>query len=182
MVMRNPDPEISPDLETLYSVLKTIQQQIEFTRIYEDLGSQQPVWINLDSIIPHSSVPASVTLVSEIADLSVFADPLIDKVFFNLLDNSLRHGQQVTLIRISSRESDGTLTVVWEDNGCGIPDEDKENIFRRGFGKNTGLGMFLAREILSLTDMVIKETGVQGKGARFEITVPKGGWRVKENT
>jgi signal transduction histidine kinase len=55
----------------------------------------------------------------------------------------------------------------------------KEKIFERGFGKNTGLGLFLAREILVITGITITENGTPGKGARFEITVPKGMWRRK---
>jgi signal transduction histidine kinase len=106
----------------------------------------------------------------------VFADPLIVRVFFNLLDNSLRHGERVTEIHVSSHLSKEDLVVVWEDNGVGIPDEDKERIFERGFGKNTGLGMFLVREILSLTGITIAETGDPGYGVRFEMVVPKGMW------
>ena len=52
-----------------------------------------------------------------------------------------------------------------------------ERIFERGYGKNTGLGVFLSREILSITGITITENGVPGKGARFEITVPKGMYR-----
>ena len=51
---------------------------------------------------------------------------------------------------------------------------EKEKIFDRGFGKNTGLGLTLSREILGITGITIKETGEHGIGARFEITVPKG--------
>jgi signal transduction histidine kinase len=47
----------------------------------------------------------------------------------------------------------------------------------RGFGKNTGLGLFFSREILSITGISITETGVYGVGARFEIRVPGGIWR-----
>jgi signal transduction histidine kinase len=49
-----------------------------------------------------------------------------------------------------------------------------ERIFEQGFGKNTGLGLFLSREILAITGITITENGVPGKGARFEITVPRG--------
>jgi signal transduction histidine kinase len=110
--------------------------------------------------------------------ISVFADPMMEKVLFNLLDNSVRHGGRVTGISVTSRESGGDLILIWEDNGIGIPDEHKERIFERKFGKNTGLGMFLIREILSLTGITIRETGVPGKGARFEILVPKGAFKT----
>jgi len=83
----------------------------------------------------------------------------------------------VTEIRVSSRNEGDDLIVVWEDNGIGIAADEKERIFERGFGKNTGLGMFLVREILSLTGITIKETGEPGTGARFEIIVPKGAYR-----
>jgi len=42
-----------------------------------------------------------------------------------------------------------------------------------GFGKNTGFGLFLSREILALNGITIRETGVFGRGARFEIAVPE---------
>ena len=70
------------------------------------------------------------------------------------------------------------MIINFEDNGVGIPTDEKEQIFERGYGKNTGLGLFLASEILSITGMTIRETGEPGKGARFEIAVPKDGYRV----
>ena len=74
---------------------------------------------------------------------------------------------------------DGDCIIVCEDDGNGIAVGEKEKIFERGFGKNTGLGLALSREILSITGITIKETGEPGKGARFEMTVPKGAWRMK---
>jgi signal transduction histidine kinase len=82
----------------------------------------------------------------------------------------------------SSHPSGEDLIVVWEDNGIGRAENEKERIFERGSGKNTGLGLFLVREILSLTGILIKETGVPEKGARFEITVPNGKYRFKETS
>jgi signal transduction histidine kinase len=41
------------------------------------------------------------------------------------------------------------------------------------------MGLFLACEILDITGITIRETGDPGKGARFEIKIPKGIWRIK---
>jgi signal transduction histidine kinase len=60
----------------------------------------------------------------------------------------------------------------------GISAEDKGKLFQKGFGKNTGLGLFLSREILSITGLTITENGEPGKGVCFEMTVPSGGYRV----
>jgi PAS domain S-box-containing protein len=172
------DPEIAGYLNTINSATTAIRSQIEFTRVYEDLGTHKPQWYGLDDLLPRSSVPSSVVLHADLIGLRVFADPMLGKVFSNLLDNSIRHGQRVTEIRVSSVIAGENLVVVWEDNGIGIPADEKERLFERGFGKNTGFGMFLAREILALTGITITETGEPGKGARFEITVPNGAYQV----
>ncbi len=56
---------------------------------------------------------------------------------------------------------------------------DKEKIFVCGFGKNTGLGLALSREILDITGITTREHSEPGKGARFEMTVSKGIWRIQ---
>ena len=68
---------------------------------------------------------------------------------------------------------DGTdLLLFFEDNGIGISEIDKARIFSRGIGKNTGLGLFLTREILAITRIGITENGGFRKGARFVLRVP----------
>jgi signal transduction histidine kinase len=97
---------------------------------------------------------------------------------YNLIENSLRHGEHVTEIRITfsvEDENNGILT--FKDNGVGVPDEDKERIFDMGFGKNTGLGLFLTREILDLSDIKIHECGQFGQGAQFDLIIPSGYWK-----
>lgn len=112
--------------------------------------------------------------------MEIYADPLVEKVFFNLLDNAARHGEGADTVTFSAFESDGTLTIVCEDNGAGIDREMREDLFRRGFGKNNGYGLYLIKEILSITGITIRESGETGRGARFEITVPKGCFRRGE--
>jgi len=111
----------------------------------------------------------------------VFTDLLITRVFYNLMDNAVWHGGKITTIRFSVEERNGDHIVVCEDDGVGVPAEEKEKIFERGFGKNTGLGLALSREILSITGITIRETGKAGKGAWFEKTMSKGMWRSTEN-
>jgi signal transduction histidine kinase len=119
----------------------------------------------------------SVTITIGTGDLEIYADPLIEKVFFNLLDNSLRHGQHVTSIGITCEQKGKDLLLTYMDDGVGILKDEKEKIFTRGFGKNTGYGLFLIREILSITGFTIEENGSEGKGARFVITLPPNSFR-----
>ena len=70
--------------------------------------------------------------------------------------------------------------IVYEDDGIGISDKIRPVLFERGKGKNTGYGMFLIREILTITGFTISETGEPGKGVRFEIVVPEGSFRMTD--
>jgi signal transduction histidine kinase len=162
---------------------RAIERQIEFTRIYEDIGTHAPLWQEVSAIVGRlqSRIPADsgITLDIRTAGLSIWADPLLGKVFENLVDNSLKHGERVRRIAISSLPYGlGGLAIVYEDDGVGIHEEDKEKIFERGFGKNTGLGLFLSREILAISGYSMKESGTYGKGVRFEILIPKGKYRL----
>ena len=111
-------------------------------------------------------------------NLEIFADPWLKKVFYNLIDNTLRYAERVTKITVSFRESVEGLDLLFEDNGIGIPFDEKEKIFERGYGKNIGYGLFMAREILAITELTIRETGKPGEGARYEIQVPKRYYRI----
>lgn len=164
-------------LKRIESSTMDIRSQIEFTRVYQDLGTHEAQWQALEEIIFQLNIPAGVSLIADISGYHVYADPMLERVFFNLLDNSIRHGQRVTEIHVLSYREGNALNIVWEDNGVGIAAEDKERIFEPEFGKNTGLGLFLVREILSISGISIRETGSEGVGARFEITVPAGDYK-----
>ncbi|OPY38377.1 MAG: sensory histidine kinase DcuS [Methanoregula sp. PtaU1.Bin051] len=175
------DPVIKEFIRKEDSVADTIHRQIIFTRDYQDLGVKAPVWHDVWAVIQRVkvSLPAQrIRFETDRTDIEVFADPLFEKVFYNLVDNALRYGgESLTTIRLSSQVTKKGLKIVFEDDGAGISPQDKTRLFEKGFGKNTGFGLFLSREILAITGITIAETGEPGKGARFEITVPKGEYR-----
>ena len=173
------EPGLKEMADSIESATQAIQSQISFMKVYQDLGIHEPVWQILGNLIPRAQGPEGVTWQADVEGIEVLADPMFERVFSNLLDNSIRHGSHVTEIKVFSRISGTGLLIIWEDNGVGIMPAQKERIFERGFGKNTGFGLFLTKEILSLTGMGIRETGEPGRGARFEITVPKGKYRLK---
>jgi two-component system sensor histidine kinase/response regulator len=174
--MDSPDPHFQEYLEREGQLLSRLSAQIEFTRLYEELGVKGAVWIQLQDLIHKMSVSftqIAVIVEPDVNQYEIFVDPLIEKVFYNLFDNALRHGEHVTTIHISACEKEGILELKIADDGAGVADGDKEQIFGRGYGKNTGLGLFLVREILSITDISIIENGKQGEGACFVLSVPK---------
>jgi signal transduction histidine kinase len=175
------DPEILGFMKKEDEAIKSIRRQIEFTRYYEDIGVNAPQWQEITATIRSSveQLPIEgITLEITFSGMEVFADPLINKVFYNLVENSIRHGGHVTRIRFLFNEIDTGAVITYQDDGVGIPSEDKEHIFQRGFGKHTGLGLFLTREILAITGITIRENGEPGKGVRFEILIPHDMYRI----
>ncbi|PKL68069.1 MAG: hypothetical protein CVV30_12055 [Methanomicrobiales archaeon HGW-Methanomicrobiales-1] len=175
--LKKGDPVITDYLGKIITAADTIARQIEFTRMYQELGAKAPAWLSIEEIIGRVESRVPVTFSGTCRGIGIFADPMLERVFFNLFDNAFRHGVRVTEITVLCEREPDSLLVIVEDNGTGIPVEEKERIFERGMGKNTGLGLFLAREILAITGITIRETGIFGRGARFEIFVPEGKFR-----
>ena len=158
-----------------------IRDQIEFTNYYERIGVKDPSWFDLRTIVLDavaSTSPRNLAINVDFGRIAVYADPLIGKVFSNLIDNTARHGGNVTKGTVSAYETGDGLVIVYGDNGNGIPAGEKEKIFLRGYGSHTGLGLFLIRGILAITGITIRENGAEGKGARFEMVVPAGKYRM----
>jgi PAS domain S-box-containing protein len=182
-MLRNkiPDPALEESFTRIMDAGDRISRMIEFTREYEKIGVSAPVWQDCRTLVDtatRESWPGKVTVKNDIpAGTSVYVDPLITKVLYNLMDNAARYGGENPTLRFSVQNCNGNQIIVCEDNGEGVPADRKERIFDRGYGKNTGLGLALSREILDITGITIHEAGEPGKGARFEMTVPKGHFR-----
>jgi PAS domain S-box-containing protein len=175
------DPTFSDYLKKAEESAIAIRRQIEFTADYKNMGLEKADWQNINDSLRQSCENVDlkgVTLDVFTNNLEIFADPWLKKVFFNLIDNTLRYAERVTKITVSFRESDDGLDILFEDNGIGIPFDEKEKIFERGYGKNIGYGLFMAREILAITALTIQETGEPGKGARYEIHIPNRYYRI----
>ncbi len=180
---RQADQKLADFCTKAEEAAERIAAMIRFTREYEEIGTSVPLWHDaralVDAALAHAPVGDVVVRNDIFAGTEIFADPLVEKVLYNLMDNAVRYGTTITTIRFSAQEKDGTHILVCEDDGTGVAQDEKERIFERGFGKNTGLGLALSREILDITGITIRENGVPGKGARFEMAVPPGAWRAR---
>jgi len=162
------------------AVLQEISHSLNFARSYQDLGLKPPQWQDVNHVfllaISHLDflrIHHTVLL----DNLEIFADPLLEQVFQMLADNILVHGKTATRVKLGYTRGPESVTLFFEDDGVGIPEDTKARIFLPEFQKQKGVGLFLAREILEVTGISIRETGIPGSGARFEIAVPKGAYR-----
>jgi PAS domain S-box-containing protein len=128
------DPVLLGHLKKIEQITQLIQKQIRFTRDYQNIGSTTPQWQNvgvtIDNAIKNFDL-GGVRIENNLSTLEVYADFLFERVFYNLVENSLRHGEKVTVIRFFSAETKDGLAIICEDDGVGVPISVKEKIFKR---------------------------------------------------
>jgi PAS domain S-box-containing protein len=176
------DENLKKYIERGNDSVRRISNSLAFAKAYQEMGMNPPRWQNVLQVFLFAISRLDLSRISRkvsLKGLEIYADPLLEKVFYVLAENVVRHGGHATEITFSCRETDDGLLLIFEDNGAGIAAENKEQIFQRGYGGNREMGLFLAREILSITGISIRETGEYGNGARFELFVPKDAYRFR---
>jgi PAS domain S-box-containing protein len=167
--------EIAIEIE---SACKQITRIFEFASAYERLGIEELAYVNvgkaLDEAFSLFSDLHGIRVVNECYGLTVLADSFLRQLFYNLADNSLKYGYKIKTIRIHYSEKDQKeLKLVFEDDGVGIPVAEKALIFKEGYGKGTGYGLYLIKKMVDVYDWTIQETGEPGEGAKFILMMPR---------
>ncbi|ACL15563.1 hybrid sensor histidine kinase/response regulator [Methanosphaerula palustris] len=166
--------------QDIKNLTKSIQRQIAFTKEYQEVGVNLPAWQNVEDLLQRILInfkQSGKQFIIDLESVEIYADPLLEKVFHNLVDNAIRYGKNLTTIKFFLVKSNNGLSLICEDDGPGIPDDIKCYIFEHGVGNNSGMGLFLSREILGITNIGFWEDGIYGKGARFEMFIPHGTYR-----
>lgn len=133
------DVRLKDALEKLELTSMSIQDQITFTKDYQEIGASAPSWHAVEPMVNHAAEQLDhegVEIDVRLGTTEIFADGMIAKVFYNLIDNALRHGDHVTTIVFSARETADGLMIICEDNGVGVTPQDKTQIFAKGFGRD----------------------------------------------
>ncbi len=157
-----------------------IQTHLTFAREYQNLGRSPPVWQDIDTLVRDLASRFESKFIQFSIDakgVEVYADLMLNRAFYNLIDNTLKHGQKASRIEVTASENDGSLLLSYRDDGVGVPVDRKRAIFEKREGNDGPQGLMLVSEILSITGIGIEEKGVPGQGAHFEMTVPRGSYR-----
>jgi PAS domain S-box-containing protein len=175
-------------LSRIESNIDQISEIFNFTVLYEQIGLEKLVYLDLEKTIEAASSILSEFPAIEISTnchgLNVLADSLLNQLFLNLIDNSLKHGKTISKLRTYYLiDKNGNLKIIYEDNGVGIPYVEKQKIFTEGFStdEGTGYGLYLIKKLTEVYGWTIEETGEPGKGAQFTINIPIKNQDNKEN-
>lgn len=110
-------------------------------------------------------------------------DVRLERMLTNLIDNAVSFSPPQAVVEISATRADDDVIIRISDEGPGVPENEREAIFRRfhserpggeSFGKHSGLGLAIARTIVEgHHGRIMVRDRVDGKeGACFEIALP----------
>jgi len=157
--------------------VQSAEHLFDLSRLYEQIGVECPREIDVErcfneAVALNQKLPLKI--VNKTRGLNVVADSLLKQVFYNLNEDSVRHGQKVTEIQLYYNQKSDGIVLTYQDDGVGISVENKAKLFTEGFStaNGTGLGLAIIRKILQVYGWSIKECGVPGCGAKFDITIP----------
>jgi signal transduction histidine kinase len=175
-------------LGELETAVRQIVRIFDFAKNYEMLGVEELVYTDVEKTVNEAislfSDLGEIRVINDCHGLTVFADSLLRQLFYNLIDNSLKYGRKISKIRLyCEKTGQNELRLIYEDDGMGIPAAEKLKLFKEGYstGGGTGYGSYLIRKIVEVYGWTIQETGEEGKGAQFTITIPKMSQSGKEN-
>ncbi|OKY77846.1 MAG: Signal transduction histidine kinase containing PAS domain [Candidatus Methanohalarchaeum thermophilum] len=185
LIRENPDENLLGKLE---KADRSIERILNLTKNMKKINSLEQIDIEkvhanelesyLNEVLEKNREKANIEgieIEANIEGRDVQGSALIKDVLHNLLQNSIQHAD-CEKITVSSKNLDDTLRITVEDDGKGIPDEEKESIFNIDFSKKLnsgGLGLYLIKEIIEMYGGKVKIKDSELGGARFDIYLKK---------
>lgn len=171
------DPDSIKRLQDIELISKQIVELLEFSHLYERLGVEELKNVDVEKFVNDALVlftdTKGVKIQNQCCNLTVLADSLLRQLFYNLMDNSLRHGQKTTQICIRFEPYDDKIKIIYEDDGVGIPDELKCGVFEEKCSRGINHGLYVVRRICEAYGWTVEESGQFGRGAQFVMVAPK---------
>lgn len=172
------------------NIYKLLENLLEWSRVQTGMITFIPEKLVLNNLIEenvafcqNSAAYKNITMSFDADELiEVEADKnMIDTILRNLLSNAIKFTDKDGEIRIHLSKANNTATISVIDNGIGIPDKIKENLFtisakaiQKGTGNETGsgLGLLLCAEFIKMHKGTINVNSQAGKGSTFTFTIP----------
>ncbi len=111
-------------------------------------------------------------------------------VLQNLLDNAIKYSKKNGIVKVNVKKVKNNIQVTIKDDGIGIPKKEQEKLFKKFFRaenvikmetEGTGLGLFIARNIIHKHGGEISFQSEEGKGTEFTFTIPIKNGSIKNN-
>jgi signal transduction histidine kinase len=162
------------------ALVKTSRLESGIIMVNPQRGSLQTL---LDAVIAQIRAKAEakeIAIEAEATEGMAYYDPKwTAEAVYNVIDNAVKYSPRQSVIKIHAIPYELFFRIDITDEGIGIPEEEQSKIFSRfyrspavGSQEGVGIGLFLAREILSSGGGYIKVSSKPGQGSTFSIFLP----------
>lgn len=188
------DPQLEAMVSQLHGgverMIRTVQQLLSLSKAeYAAVSIDTRKPIDLNEIVSDATTDIVPESIKRDIELDFQACPTqamirgdavgLKELTTNLLENALRYNQPGGLVTVAVTNNGG-VTLIVEDNGRGIPEEERPRVFERFYRaasnidvQGSGLGLSIVTEIARAHDATVDvATGSSGKGTRFSVRFP----------
>lgn len=143
----------------------------------------------LKTIAQNKKIKIKVDVPSKLPEVEIDKDKIL-MVLQNLIDNAVKYSIAGGKVKLEVKKIKNKIQVAVKDNGVGIPKQEQEKLFKKFFRagnvvkmetEGTGLGLFIAKNIIQKHGGDIKFKSVEGKGSEFVFTIPIKNGNFKNN-
>jgi signal transduction histidine kinase len=187
--------ELARDVLTEQGRMEDLVSSLLLLARLDDVADLSPEPVDLDDVVTEEVRRARTTApdpvhvdTSAVGAAQVDGDPvLLARVVRNLLSNAVRHARAE--VRVSLREEDGRAVLTVEDDGNGVPPDERERIFERFVRLDesrarddggSGLGLAIVAKIVGALGGTVVVAEARTGGAAFVVSLPLGEWEAQD--
>lgn len=171
-------------------LIQLVDDTIKISQL--DEGENPYEWENTDLYSVAKNVCSNLKEIAEKKDVHLYIDgermicrtvrPILEEVLYNLCDNGIKYNKQNGTVTISLIDLGSDVQIAVEDNGIGIPREDRNRVFERFYRVDkshskeiggTGLGLSIVKHGVGFLGGTLGMISEENKGTRITITIPK---------
>ncbi|GAA4136166.1 hypothetical protein GCM10022250_32430 [Flavobacterium chungbukense] len=176
--------------ESNKNIYKLLENLLEWSRVQTGMITFSPKKVVLNTLIKenlqlskNAALHKNIKLVFESTDVieAEVDKNMIGTILRNLLSNAIKFTEKYGEIKIKLSQNEQLAKISITDNGIGVPDSIKENLFRinekvtqKGTENETGsgLGLLLCSEFIKIHNGKIWVESEAGEGSSFKFTLP----------
>ena len=171
-------------------LIRLVEDTIRISQL--DEGENPYEWENIDLYTVAKDVCGNLNEAAKKKNVHLYIEgermicrtvrPILEEILYNLCDNGIKYNKDNGIVSILIRDLGNEVQLSVEDNGIGIPREDRKRVFERFYRVDkshskeiggTGLGLSIVKHGVTFLGGTLKLVSEVDKGTEITVTLPK---------